>query len=777
MTKWRKGIMILLLLVGIAGSTLVISMGALGSPPQEREGGSLTVSPTQLTFNAVAGGPPPAAQSISVTANQAASFTAYASVQSGGTNWLAVRPYGSLTTNQTLSVTANPTGLAAGTYGGTITISRGKLTDHVPVTFVISSGNGSSLTATPTQLTFNAAADGAAPTAQSVSVTATTQTSFTASESVQSGSTNWLALSPSGSLTTNRTLSVTANPAGLAVGTYSGTITITGGGVTDHLAVSFVISSSGGGSGGSTGYKLFGWNDLGMHCQDGKDFSVFAVLPPYNTIHAHLVDGSGSLVTSDVGYTVTYQGVKDPLTNTLNTVSSPKTNFWQYASALGFGPLAADVGLKGFAMPGSMNTPRAMTFSTADNTWTATGIPLMPYADASAAPYPVNYFPMMQLTARDSLGNVLATTNIVLPVSDEMNCALCHASNTGTLEAMPASGWSNLPDPLKDMKHNILKKHDDRFQNTTQFQSAATAVGYSTAGLEATTSTKPVLCAACHEDNALGLAGVSGVQPLTTAMHGLHAGAVDPATSQTLDSSTTRSACYRCHPGTKTQCLRGVMGNLKTSTGANAIECQSCHGNLSTLAVATRNGWLDEPNCQACHTGTATNNSGQIVYYSVFSSSDIMRAAADQTFATNPNTPQVGVSLYRYSQGHGGLQCEGCHGSTHAEYATNVVNDNVQNTNMQGHAGVLAECTACHNTMPNTVTGGPHGMHPIGPTWVSSHQGAAEGGTTRCQVCHGIDYRGTILSKTLADRTMAGHTFPAGTIIGCYSCHNGPGGG
>src|SRR6516225_10116913 len=140
--------------------------------------------------------PPPAAQSISVTANQAASFTAYASVQSGGTNWLSVSPYGSLTTNQTLSVTANPTGLAEGTNSGTITISRGKLTDHVPVTFVISSGNGSSLTAAPTQLTFNAAADGAAPTAQSVSVTGSTQTSFTASESVQSGSTNWLALSP-----------------------------------------------------------------------------------------------------------------------------------------------------------------------------------------------------------------------------------------------------------------------------------------------------------------------------------------------------------------------------------------------------------------------------------------------------------------------------------------------------------------------------------------------------------------------------------------------------
>ena len=97
--------------------------------------------------------------------------------------------------------------------------------------------------------------------------------------------------------------------------------------MTDHLAVSFVISSNGGGSGGSTGYKLFGWNDLGMHCQDGKDFSVFAVLPPYNTIHAYLVDGSGNLVTSDVGYTVTYQGVKDPLTNTLS--SGPNRSLFQ----------------------------------------------------------------------------------------------------------------------------------------------------------------------------------------------------------------------------------------------------------------------------------------------------------------------------------------------------------------------------------------------------------------------------------------------------------------
>jgi hypothetical protein len=220
------------------------------------------------------------------------------------------------------------------------------------------------------------------------------------------------------------------------------------------------------------------------------------------------------------------------------------------------------------------------------------------------------------------------------------------------------------------------------------------------------------------------------------------------------------------------------MGNLTDASGAHLIECQSCHGNLSNLATSTRKPWFDEPNCQACHTGTAVTNSGQIVYNSVFTSGTTMRVAADQTFATNPNTPATGESLFRFSSGHGGLQCEACHGSTHAEYPTSNVNDNVQSTNLQGHTGVLVECATCHATVPSTVTGGPHGLHPVGASWVSAHPSAAEsGGTTQCQVCHGTDYRGTILSKTLADRTLAGRSFLAGTVIGCYSCHNGPGGG
>jgi hypothetical protein len=510
-----------------------------------------------------------------------------------------------------------------------------------------------------------------------------------------------------------------------------------------------------------------------MHCFDGKDYSVFGVLPPYNTIHAHLVDTSGSLVSAPGGYKITYQAITDPLTNTLNTTSASKTNFWTYMTTLGLGSSIPDVGLTGNAMPGTANTPQSMAFSTTDNTWMASGIPITPYADNGTT----NYFPMMRLTATDTSGTVLATTDIVLPTSDEMSCAKCHASNSDSA-AMPSAGWVNDPDPAKDAKLNILRKHDDRFASTTQFQSAATQVGYNPSGLSATVATEPVLCYNCHASNALSKAGVAGVQSMTSAMHGLHSAQIDPATGATMDTGTTRATCYTCHPGPKTQCLRGAMGTLQTSSGSNAIECQSCHGNLTAVADPSRSGWLNEPTCQSCHSGLASTTNTTLAYTSVFSSGTTPRTPADNTFATNANAPSAGLSLYRFSSGHGGMQCEACHGSTHAEFPTPIANDNLQSINLQGHAGVLSECSTCHATVPSTTNGGPHGMHPIGTSWVSQHQGVADGGSTAaCQGCHGTDYKGTILSRVKADRTLAGHTFTSGTIIGCYSCHNGPGGG
>jgi hypothetical protein len=64
-------------------------------------------------------------------------------------------------------------------------------------------------------------------------------------------------------------------------------------------------------------------------------------------------------------------------------------------------------------------------------------------------------------------------------------------------------------------------------------------------------------------------------------------------------------------------------------------------------------------------------------------------------------------------------------------------------------------------------------MHPVGSSWVSAHPNLASNLAT-CQTCHGVDYRGTVLSRMLATRTLAGRTLTAGTVIGCYTCHSGP---
>ncbi len=523
----------------------------------------------------------------------------------------------------------------------------------------------------------------------------------------------------------------------------------------------------------ATGWKLVGWNDLGMHCMDGTDYSVSSVLPPFNTFHAHLIDPNGKLVKSASGVTITYQAVADP-TGSLNTTSINKTNFWQYVQSMFGAALAPDVGLKGYAMPGSKNVPQKMTFDPAYNWFTAEGVPITPYDNAGNK----NYLPLMRLVARNTSGTVLATSDIVLPVSDEMDCKVCHASGSN-LNAMPKSGWAWNSNPAKDVKFNVLRLHD-QYQPPSQIASLLSQAKFSASGLEATAKGgKPVLCETCHPSNALPGLGLSGVSRLTRAMHHRHSAVVDPTNGLSMDQNTNRSACYRCHPGAVTKCLRGVMGNAVASDGTMEIQCQNCHGSMSTVANVNRLGWLDEPNCQACHAGTAISNNGQIRYTSVFDTTGAMRTAVNQTFATNANSPAAGLSLYRFSKGHGGLECEACHGSTHAEFPSSHVNDNLQSTKIQGHTGTLAECQACHGTVPSSPNGGPHGLHPVGQSWVSAHHEVIQQvGLASCQGCHGADYRGTVLSRSKADRTitteMGTKTFWRGFQIGCYTCHRGP---
>ena len=517
---------------------------------------------------------------------------------------------------------------------------------------------------------------------------------------------------------------------------------------------------------------LLGWNNLGMHCMD-DDYSVFSILPPFNTIDAHLIDASGKLVKTGTGFTVTFEAVADP-DGSINRTVVGKSNFWEFAPAAFGATLLPETGLTGVRMPGPLNTPQALSFSTSQNWFEAAGIPIIPIDDAGRR----NTYPLLRLTARNASGAVLATSDVVAPVSGEMDCRACHGSNTGAA-AKPTAGWVNEPHPSRDYRLNILRLHDEKHLTEPAFQAALTANGFRPEGLFATATegATPILCAKCHASEALGTGGAPNTSALTRAMHHKHETVIHPGNGLTLDHIANRNACYVCHPGSETRCLRGAMGGAVAPDGSAAMQCQSCHGSMSVVGATTRTGWLDEPNCQQCHTGTATSNNGQIRYTSVFETNGTPRVAVNPLFATNANTPAQGISLYRFSKGHGGLQCAACHGSTHAEFPATHRNDNLQSAAVQGHAGVVADCTACHSTMPSTVTGGPHGMHPAGQSWISSHKN--NGKSANCKSCHGSDYRGTVLSRMFADRTLTvsndGQTrvfnLWRGQTLGCFLCH------
>jgi hypothetical protein len=278
----------------------------------------------------------------------------------------------------------------------------------------------------------------------------------------------------------------------------------------------------------------------------------------------------------------------------------------------------------------------------------------------------------------------------------------------------------------------------------------------------------PVLCATCHSTNALGTAGIPGVESVTGAMHKLHGPQINLVNGLSLDNQTSSlNSCYLCHPGVQTRCQRGAM---------NTQQCMDCHGTPTQVGNPNRRGWLDVPACQMYHTNSTR-------YTTTYDAPNHSRQTTDKTFATNPNRPITGTQLYRYSSGHGSVYCSACHGSPHAEFPTLQPNDNVYSQALQGYTGKIAECSVCHINVPNTANGGPHNMHNVGQSWVGAHHDYVEKvGKTACAYCHGSDYRGSFLSKTSMARSFntddnGQKTYKAGDTVSCYDCHNGPNGG
>jgi hypothetical protein len=776
MKKAKKKYVAAMVLLAIPLLVFPILAGFFTSPARaDDEESGLTVSPTSLTFSYQQGGTVPPPQSLSVTNSSTISYTDSTS----GASWLAVsRTSG--TTPSSIGVSVNPGSLAAGTYTASVLVSSNAGSRTVPVTLTVTSTSTTRLVVSPTSLAFGYQQGGTVPSSQSLSVSSSSSTAISFTDSASGGS--WLAVSRT-SGTTPSSIGVSVNPGSLAAGTYTASVPVSSNAGSITVPVTLTVTSSGGGGGGS--YALLAWGELGMHCMDGKDYSVFSVLPPYNTIYAKLLTKGGQPLPVTSGVSLTYLAMKDA-SGSINTTSAgtstvpQKTNFWNWVYLLFGGQPPNDVGLHNY--PVQSLTPQAMTYDSVKGLWKAEGIPTAPYDDTLASkPYP-----MAQIIAKNSSGQQIATATVVLAVSDEMSCKNCHAANTNP-NAMPSGGWITQYSAAQNVKLNILKKHDDDHPISSTVLTALKAKGASYSRYQASlyqtalnggALNNPVLCADCHASNALNAAGlttgVSGVPALTASMHTQHSSVTLPGSTTTLDNATDpANSCYQCHPGATTKCQRGTM---------SAVACFNCHGNLSRVGQSTRTGWLDEPNCQMCHQNGTT-------YTTAFTSTNIgptgtQRTSTDTTFATNPNVPSTGFSLYRFSQGHGSTECSGCHGSQHAEYPTNQPNDQVYSTNLQGYAGRLTECTVCHGTaLATTNNGGPHGMHTVGQAWVSSHPNyASNGGYTACAYCHGSTYQGSTRSQLLTGKTFSAgdygtKTFSAGHQISCYDCHNGPTGG
>jgi len=359
----------------------------------------------------------------------------------------------------------------------------------------------------------------------------------------------------------------------------------------------------------SMGYSVLAWNDLGMHC-DQNDYSYFSVLPPYNTLHVQIKNrnSTSGMITSGVNVAYTFPK---------KTNSTLHTNFWTYAAKYGWN-VPANTGISGTPLSGNMQVDsKGLGF-------VATGIPITPYDDDGTwDPYGA-----ANITVTDTNNTVLQTATVVAPVSTEMNCQNCHGTTNPQLD--------------------VLQKHDSH-NGTTLVADQASGILHQ--------------CSECHSDNALGAPGKTGVESLSLAMHNFHK---DKMTTTTIAANTTPT-CYNCHPGTNTQCLRGIMEKAGKS-------CIDCHGDMNKMTTSLQGGrqaWLQEPKCADCHDSKHQENANTLYRNSIFNNSPL-------------------------SKMNGQLYCEACHNSTHSISISSNIADAAIPQKFQGDTYWIWNCKVCH---------------------------------------------------------------------------------
>ncbi|MBX3303983.1 MAG: hypothetical protein KF693_17365 [Nitrospira sp.] len=193
---------------------------------------AIGTSPASLSFTAQHSGGNPAAQTLNISNTGGGTLTWTASDNAA---WLALSP-ASGTNNGTITVTAATGSLAAGTHNAIIALgATGAANVQVPVTFTIAPAP-TSITLSPSSLTYTGVQGSSTPASQSVTVTS--NGNWTATDNA-----TWLTLSPT-SGSGNATISARVNLESASVGTNKATITVTAGGTTRAVEVTLTVAAA-----------------------------------------------------------------------------------------------------------------------------------------------------------------------------------------------------------------------------------------------------------------------------------------------------------------------------------------------------------------------------------------------------------------------------------------------------------------------------------------------------------------------------------------------------
>lgn len=202
----------------------------------------LSVTPDSFSFTVTNGVSNPASGTLSL-ANSGKGILSYSisSATEDGAAWIQLSGTSGTvsavngTAEQTVSIYGS--GLAAGAYTGTITVqdidnttvpSAVRAEKKVPVTLTVSNP---ALQISATAFAFEAAHGSAAPMSRDMTVTLSGDAMGSIAwraTAATNGSGNWISVSPSANTGNSvTTVTITADPTGLAAGTYEGTITFT----------------------------------------------------------------------------------------------------------------------------------------------------------------------------------------------------------------------------------------------------------------------------------------------------------------------------------------------------------------------------------------------------------------------------------------------------------------------------------------------------------------------------------------------------------------------